>query len=194
MREALCLNPPPGSRRGVRDAVLHSMQMCWPRPTCGIVSSVRYRTQHPDSLLLKYYEWPGGSGRATKAGANVARFAFVNELFDRGRILKPPKKDSKQAGFDEAALMWAMGNAKRLQILKILSQREVPVAALAEEVGLSQSALSQHLSKLRMQKLVYTRRDAQTIFYRSESKAVQTVLDALATITASEPASANREK
>lgn len=88
------------------------------------------------------------------------------------------KKDG--TAFDEAGLMWAMGNAKRLQILKILSVREVPVAALAEEVGLSQSALSQHLSKLRLQRLVFTRRDAQTIYYRSESAAVRTVLDALA--------------
>ena len=95
-----------------------------------------------------------------------------------------PKKNFQQGGFDEAALMWAMGNAKRLQILRILSEREVAVAALADEVGLSQSALSQHLSKLRLQKLVFTRRDAQTIFYRSESKAVQTVLSALASLSA----------
>ena len=38
--------------------------------------------------------------------------------------------------------------------------------SLAGAIGLSQSALSQHLAKLREQRLVATRRDAQTIYYR----------------------------
>jgi DNA-binding transcriptional ArsR family regulator len=37
---------------------------------------------------------------------------------------------------------------------------------LAEAVGLSQSALSQHLAKMRDEGLLATRRDAQTVFYR----------------------------
>jgi ArsR family transcriptional regulator, virulence genes transcriptional regulator len=70
----------------------------------------------------------------------------------------------------------AMANPKRLLILKVLVGGEIAVGAL---VGLSQSALSQHLSKLRAQNLVTTRRDAQTIYYSSKSDAVLTVLDAL---------------
>ena len=62
-----------------------------------------------------------------------------------------------------AGLLSAMANPKRLQILCSLVKGEVAVGALASQVGLSQSALSQHLSKLRAQKLVNTRRDAQTI-------------------------------
>lgn len=49
-------------------------------------------------------------------------------------------------------------------------------------VGLSQSALSQHLSKLRAQNLVSTRRDAQTIYYSSSSDAVLKILGALSDI------------
>nr|CAD30329.2 negative transacting factor [Rhizobium etli] len=64
-----------------------------------------------------------------------------------------------------AALLSAMANPKRLLILCSLVKGEVAVGVLATQVGLSQSALSQHLSKLRAQKLVKTRRDAQTIYY-----------------------------
>lgn len=81
-----------------------------------------------------------------------------------------------------AALLSAMANPKRLLILCNLVNGEVPVGVLATQVGLSQSALSQHLSKLRAQKLVKTRRDAQTIYYSSNASQVLTILDALETI------------
>ncbi|KQV64559.1 metalloregulator ArsR/SmtB family transcription factor [Rhizobium sp. Root1220] len=83
-----------------------------------------------------------------------------------------------------AALLSAMANPKRLLILCNLVKGEIPVGALATEVGLSQSALSQHLSKLRAQKLVKTRRDAQTIYYSSSSEAVLRILEALEDIYA----------
>jgi len=78
-----------------------------------------------------------------------------------------------------AALLTAMANPKRLAILELLMQGEMAVGQLAGRVGLSQSALSQHLSKLRTQKLVDTRRDAQTIYYSSRSPEVQAILTAL---------------
>lgn len=78
-----------------------------------------------------------------------------------------------------AALLTAMANPKRLAILSILVERELPVGELAGLVELSQSALSQHLSKLRSEKLVTTRRESQTIYYSSQSAAVRTVLHAL---------------
>ena len=81
-----------------------------------------------------------------------------------------------------AALLSAMANPKRLLILTSLVKGEVPVGVLATQVGLSQSALSQHLSKLRAQKLDKTRRDAQTIYYSSNASQVLTILDALETI------------
>ncbi|CDN48757.1 Transcriptional regulator protein (Repressor of nodulation genes), ArsR family [Neorhizobium galegae bv. orientalis] len=78
-----------------------------------------------------------------------------------------------------AGLLSAMANPKRLMILCCLVKGEVAVGALASQVGLSQSALSQHLSKLRAQKLVKTRRDAQTIYYSSSSESVLKVLETL---------------
>jgi len=78
-----------------------------------------------------------------------------------------------------AALLSAMANPKRLQILSVLIDREMPVGALAARVGLSQSALSQHLSKLRAQNLVETRREAQTIYYSTHSEPVLKLLNTL---------------
>jgi|TARA_R110000751_G_scaffold166487_1_gene272357 ArsR family transcriptional regulator, virulence genes transcriptional regulator len=78
-----------------------------------------------------------------------------------------------------AGLLSAMANPKRLMILCCLVKTEMAVGVLAGRVGLSQSALSQHLSKLRAQKLVKTRRDAQTIYYSCASPAVLKVLNSL---------------
>jgi len=79
-----------------------------------------------------------------------------------------------------AALLDAMANEKRLLILNILAQGEMSVGSLSEIVGLSQSALSQHLGKLRAGRLVNTRRDAQTIYYSCQEDSVKRVLAMLA--------------
>ena len=89
------------------------------------------------------------------------------------------KKQLAENTLPAAALLSAMANPKRLLILCNLVKGEMPVGVLAGRVGLSQSALSQHLSKLRAQKLVKTRRDAQTIYYSSTSPAVLKILDTL---------------
>ena len=78
-----------------------------------------------------------------------------------------------------AQLLAAMANPKRLLILCNLVGGEMAVGALATTVELSQSALSQHLAKLRALKLVKTRRDAQTIYYSLASGEVQAILETL---------------
>jgi DNA-binding transcriptional ArsR family regulator len=85
-----------------------------------------------------------------------------------------------------ATLLAAMANPKRLEILSLLVSAELPVGLLAENVGLSQSALSQHLAKLRAEKLVSTRREAQTIYYSSRSPAVLGILAELDNIFGNE--------
>jgi len=66
-----------------------------------------------------------------------------------------------------ADLLKAVANQSRLLILCFLAtEGELSVNSLVERVGLSQSALSQHLGKLREEALVATRREAQTIYYR----------------------------
>lgn len=64
-----------------------------------------------------------------------------------------------------AVLLKAVANEKRLKILCVLSDGEKCVGSLEELIDLSQSALSQHLARLRRDEIVTTRRDAQTIYY-----------------------------
>jgi DNA-binding transcriptional ArsR family regulator len=66
---------------------------------------------------------------------------------------------------EAARLMKALGNEQRLLILCNLLERPLSVGELNERVHLSQSALSQHLAVLREQRLVQTRREAQSILY-----------------------------
>jgi len=78
-----------------------------------------------------------------------------------------------------SGLLTAISNDKRLRILCELAKNEASVGSLAKKVDLSQSALSQHLAKLRALKLVATRRDAQTIYYSVASPMIPPVLTAL---------------
>ncbi|WP_442582565.1 ArsR/SmtB family transcription factor [Mesorhizobium sp. ASY16-5R] len=83
---------------------------------------------------------------------------------------------------DAATLLTMLGNEKRLAILCTILDNEMSVGALADKVDLSQSALSQHLAKLRKARLVETRRDRQTIFYICRSPKVRTIMQALQNI------------
>ncbi len=64
-----------------------------------------------------------------------------------------------------AAFLKALGNAKRLEIVGILRKGEKKVGDLEKIIGISQSALSQHLAVLRTAGIVSTRRSAQSVFY-----------------------------
>lgn len=73
----------------------------------------------------------------------------------------------KRNAAEAADFLLLLGNDRRLMILCELAEAgELSVGPLAEAVGLSQSALSQHLAKLRADGIVETRREAQTIHYR----------------------------
>lgn len=79
-----------------------------------------------------------------------------------------------------AETLKAIGNARRLMVLcKLVEHGEATVAALAQEVGLSQSALSQHLAKMREEQLVTFRRESQTLWYRIADRRVETLLGTL---------------
>ncbi len=68
---------------------------------------------------------------------------------------------------EAAELMSLAGNATRLKLLFLLeNHEEICVCDLAEMLGVSVSAVSQHLAKLKARGLVAPRRDAQTIYYR----------------------------
>lgn len=79
----------------------------------------------------------------------------------------------------KARLLNSMANAIRLEILSIVSDRETSVGELCLALKMSQSAVSQHLAKLRADGLVTTRRDAQTIYYTCANPGVQRILNML---------------
>lgn len=76
-------------------------------------------------------------------------------------------------------LLGAMANQKRLMIMCHLVQNEYNVSEIADLVQLEQSPLSQHLAKLRDQKLVITRRQGQLIYYRLASPEVEAIIRTL---------------
>jgi len=88
-------------------------------------------------------------------------------------------QEMQAAAQEASALLKAMANARRLLILCHLAEGERSVGELCDLVGVSQSALSQHLAKLRHDGLVATRREAQTIYYTLNGEAVRRVLDTL---------------
>jgi DNA-binding transcriptional ArsR family regulator len=89
------------------------------------------------------------------------------------------KKLARQAG-DAAQLLKLLGNEKRLLVLCFLAARgEMTVGELVDVVKLSQSALSQHLSKLRADGLVTFRRTSQTLHYSVADKRALRVLQVL---------------
>ena len=77
------------------------------------------------------------------------------------------------------ALLKSMANQSRLMILCQLAEREMSVGELLESIPLSQSALSQHLSMLRRENIVSTRRIAQSIMYSLESEDARVLINAL---------------
>jgi len=81
---------------------------------------------------------------------------------------------------DVAGVLRILANEKRLLILCLLAREgEISVTPLARLVGLSQSALSQHLARLREDGLVATRRESQVLHYRIADGRVHRLLDAL---------------
>ncbi len=83
-----------------------------------------------------------------------------------------PTKTFNPHGLEKAAtqvvgILRALANERRLMILcKLVEWGEGNVSSLAEAAGLSQSALSQHLAKMRDEGLVTFRRESQTLWYR----------------------------
>jgi DNA-binding transcriptional ArsR family regulator len=78
-----------------------------------------------------------------------------------------------------SALLKAMANERRLLILCYLAERERSVGELESLITLSQSALSQHLARLRRDGLVATRREAQTIYYSLAGREAGAIMETL---------------
>ncbi len=81
---------------------------------------------------------------------------------------------------EAVSVLKSIAHEGRLLVLCYLSEAgEMSVGELATRVGLSQSALSQHLAKLRAEGLVATRKEAQSVFYRIDQPKVLRLLRTL---------------
>lgn len=78
-----------------------------------------------------------------------------------------------------ASLLKAMSNGCRLMILCKLTDGEKSVGELERAIGLSQSAISQHLARLRRDTLVRTRRDGKAIYYSIAGREAVVVIQTL---------------
>ncbi|MGB8402808.1 MAG: metalloregulator ArsR/SmtB family transcription factor [Mycobacterium sp.] len=92
--------------------------------------------------------------------------------------------DTSRLADDQVALMVEvfrmLADPTRVQVLWALTGSELSVNELAEHVGKPAPSVSQHLAKLRMARLVRTRREATTIYYSLENEHVrQLVTDAV---------------
>jgi ArsR family transcriptional regulator, virulence genes transcriptional regulator len=75
--------------------------------------------------------------------------------------------DFEAKATEVADLLRALANERRLQILCVLMEcGEATVGALVTRIGISQSALSQHLAKMRDEGILTFRRESQTLWYR----------------------------
>jgi ArsR family transcriptional regulator len=76
-----------------------------------------------------------------------------------------------------AQVLRALANERRLMILcKLVERGEANVTTLADAVGLSQSALSQHLAKMRDEGIVDYRREGQMLWYRISEPRIELLL------------------
>jgi ArsR family transcriptional regulator, virulence genes transcriptional regulator len=79
-----------------------------------------------------------------------------------------------------AAVLRSLANRRRLMVLCRLAEHgEMRVGDLAEAAGLSQSALSQHLARLREEGLVAFRRESQSLWYRIADARCEALLTTL---------------
>ena len=110
--------------------------------------------------------------------------------------MTPSKLDLEK--FEEKAtevanILRALANERRLMILcKLVEWGEANVGTLAEAVGLSQSALSQHLAKMREEGIVTSRRESQTIWYRVADPRIERLFASLYELFCKQVRSRNR--
>ena len=79
-----------------------------------------------------------------------------------------------------ADILRALSNERRLMILcKLVEWGEANVGTLAGVVGLSQSAISQHLARMRNEGLLAFRRESQTIWYRIADPRIEELFSTL---------------
>jgi len=87
--------------------------------------------------------------------------------------------DMKKSAGKASALMKTLGHQGRLMILCQLATGEKSVGELSRLLGIAQSPLSQHLSRMRSEGLVMPRRNAQTVYYSLNSDEAGRIIECI---------------
>lgn len=92
-------------------------------------------------------------------------------------VRQPIRQKPTITCIERAALkLSALGHTTRLAAVIKLAEREWSVTELAAELGASQSAMSQHLSRLRDAQCVRSRRHRQTVYYCCDDTFVMNII------------------
>lgn len=101
-------------------------------------------------------------------------------------LTKKNIENMQEAAAQACILMKTLSHPDRLMVLCQLKEGEKSVGQIAEMVGIAQSPLSQHLSKMRLQGIVKNRREAQSIYYSLANEEVERIIDLLYTMYCSD--------
>ena len=93
--------------------------------------------------------------------------------------MKISLKEMEERSAEAEAFLKQLANSNRLMILCMLIDGELSVSELNDRVLISQSALSQHLAKLRDSGFVSTRRESQVIYYQLADPRVEIIIQSL---------------
>lgn len=97
-------------------------------------------------------------------------------MINTATILEKDYTDLSESLYRASKILKSLSNQRRLEILTCLAEEELSVGQLERKIKISQSALSQHLGRLRRDEIVTTRREAQTIFYSLYSDKIRNLL------------------
>lgn len=87
--------------------------------------------------------------------------------------------DIREKAGEAAAFLRSMANPSRLMILCMLTEGERNVSDLLANLDISQTALSQHLARLRQEDIVEFRRNHRTLYYKIKNPHVAKIVSAL---------------
>lgn len=86
------------------------------------------------------------------------------------------EKPREESLYELADLFKLFGDSTRLKILYALQPGELSVGGIADELSMTQSAISHQLRLLKQNKLVKSRRDGKTMFYSLADAHVHTII------------------
>ena len=96
----------------------------------------------------------------------LAELTGIRLLRNGGETMASRLIDKEEEIQQAAEAMKAIAHPLRLKILCVLGDQEVSVQDIVDEVGTSQSNISQHLAILRDKNVLATRKDANRVYYR----------------------------